>query len=189
MSLSRIINDSFFRPSSIFSNEFHQFFNEMERQFAGPLIAADLTPRSNYGPKVNISEEEKHYKVEAEVAGFPKESLSIDFPDANTLHLSGKVAESTALPKDEAKDATNAATTEAEKSDSTQVTAQQASGEVARQSRVWRQEHITRSFSRQFGLPQAVEVDAVQASLNNGILSILMPKATHHVSNRKIEIA
>ncbi len=43
-------------------------------------------------------------------------------------------------------------------------------------------------FSRSFSFPVRVDQDAVKASMKNGILSILVPKAKKHES-RKIDIS
>ena len=42
---------------------------------------------------------------------------------------------------------------------------------------VHRQERGTRKFSRSFTLPSEVDVDKVEATLKNGILTLVMPKA------------
>jgi HSP20 family molecular chaperone IbpA len=66
------------------------------------------------------------------------------------------------------------------------------SQEVAQQSKsdspkYWVSERSVGSFARSFSFPTRVDQDAVKASLKNGILSIVVPKATAP-ANRKINI-
>jgi len=52
------------------------------------------------------------------------------------------------------------------------------------QSRYWLSERSVGEFSRSFRFPSRVDQDHVKASLKNGILSILIPKAAAPVSRR-----
>ncbi|SEQ05247.1 Hsp20/alpha crystallin family protein [Natrinema salaciae] len=51
-----------------------------------------------------------------------------------------------------------------------------------------RRERETESFSRQVRLPDPVDADAVQASVNNGILTIRLPKHEPDEEARSIDI-
>lgn len=55
------------------------------------------------------------------------------------------------------------------------------------QAKYWVSERTVGDFSRSFSFPVRVDQDAVQASMNNGILSIVVPKAKKQGS-RKITI-
>lgn len=158
----RLFNDSFLR-SPLFSNEFASLINSMERQFAPVFTQTDLI-----GPKVNLVEQDKVLKVDAEVAGFPKESLHIEFPNATTLHIRGKT-------ETEVSPDVNA---EGNKSD--------VSTEVSK-DKVHFRELTSRSFSRSIQLPTPINADGVQASLKDGLLSIILPKLTS-TANKTIQI-
>ncbi|QCS42672.1 Hsp20/alpha crystallin family protein [Natrinema versiforme] len=51
-----------------------------------------------------------------------------------------------------------------------------------------RRERETKSFSRQLRLPEPVDDDAVKASVNNGILTIRLPKRESDEEARSIDI-
>lgn len=78
----------------------------------------------------------------------------------------------------------------------TQEVTKPASEEVAKtnpaeqpqdQSRYWRWERSVGEFTRTFSFPARVDHDGVTASLNNGILSVTVPKAKN-IAPRRIEI-
>jgi len=58
----------------------------------------------------------------------------------------------------------------------------------ARKARYWLTERSVGSFTRRFTFAQHVEYDAVTASLKDGVLNIVVPKASK-VEQKKIEIA
>ncbi|MFA9503356.1 Hsp20/alpha crystallin family protein [Natrinema sp. H-ect1] len=51
-----------------------------------------------------------------------------------------------------------------------------------------RHERTTQSFSRQVRLPASVDADAVQASVNNGVLTVRLPKHEPDEEARSIDI-
>jgi len=55
-------------------------------------------------------------------------------------------------------------------------------------ARPLRRERLVGEFQRSIALPAMVEVDQVQASLNNGVLTVTMPKTSAH-RRRRIEIS
>ncbi|KAG7291181.1 hypothetical protein NEMBOFW57_001193 [Staphylotrichum longicolle] len=69
----------------------------------------------------------------------------------------------------------------------TQEVAKPASEEAQDQSRYWRWERWSASSPRTFSFPARVDHDGVTASLNNGILSVTVPKAKN-IAPRRIEI-
>jgi len=56
------------------------------------------------------------------------------------------------------------------------------------QSKLWVSERSVGEFARSFTFPSRVDQDNVKASMKNGILSVLVPKAKKHES-RKITIS
>ncbi|WP_254764103.1 Hsp20/alpha crystallin family protein [Natrinema marinum] len=51
-----------------------------------------------------------------------------------------------------------------------------------------RRERKTQSFSRQVRLPDPVDADAIRASVNNGVLTVRLPKLEPSEESRSIEI-
>ena len=87
------------------------------------------------------------------------------------------------------------ATVEDDEGANTSSTAEQSSTEVAKrtsdtetqkapQYKYWVSERSVGEFHRSFSFPTRVDQDAVKASLKNGILNILVPKATAPASRR-----
>jgi hypothetical protein len=48
----------------------------------------------------------------------------------------------------------------------------------------WVQERSVGEFARTFSFPSRIDQDAVSASLNNGILTVIVPKAKKHEARR-----
>ena len=51
-----------------------------------------------------------------------------------------------------------------------------------------RRERKTQSFSRQIRLPEPVDADGIRASVNNGVLTVRLPKIEPSEESRSIEI-
>lgn len=104
----------------------------------------------------------------------------------------GKITEGTAIPEsanyhkptvehESGNVATN--TNEASANDSNQVGQSQQQQEMPG-SRYWVSERSIGDFARTFAFPDRVDQDRVKASLKNGILSIIVPKAAAPVARR-----
>lgn len=50
--------------------------------------------------------------------------------------------------------------------------------------RFWASERVTGEFQRTFSFPTRVDQNAVKASLKNGILSVVVPKATASLAKK-----
>jgi HSP20 family protein len=86
-------------------------------------------------------------------------------------------------------EATNGATDKAASKENTSTeVAQPATQQKAQpQTKYWVSERSVGSFSRSFNFPSRIDQDAVKASLKNGILSVVVPKA-RKIESRKITI-
>ena len=187
----------FLRPRS--HDPFTSLF-ERDPFFAGiaPILNNELASFQRYNfPRVDIKEGPKAYRLEAELPGFRKSDLSIDFLDPRTLRIAGKrhVNQSAMSEADDAAgneainefpntvDAkapestesvepttTDKAVTEAQSKDVEAFEAEEDYQVVESD----RDQEIT--FSRQWRLPESVDQDAVKASLDHGILSVVLPK-------------
>src|SRR5579871_6710425 len=164
---------------------------ERDPFFAGiaPLLNNEVTQFQRYNfPRVDIKENAKAYRLEAEVPGFRKEDISIEFLDPRTLRISGKrhsdraPAEETASETSEASNTVEAKQAPPESTEGSEATADQGFKEVSSVEseegyevmETEREEEV--SFTRQWRLPEGVDQDAVKASLDHGILSIVLPK-------------
>jgi len=165
----------------------------------------------NFNPKFDIRELENSYELHGELAGLSKEDVNIEFTDENTLVIRGHIERkytsgnppAGSLENDKAAAITESgeshkATVEDEKpeEDSSAVSkTDKGNNNVATQhpqhkpkERYWIQERSIGEFSRTFTFPTPVDHDAVSASLENGVLTVVVPKAKKPETRRRIAI-
>lgn len=182
---------------SLFPRFTHEFspifrlFDDYERQFKN----FDQQIRS-FSPKFDVKETQDSYELHGEFPGIEQKDISIEWTDANTLSITGRhetVKEEgrqpTAAieePKAEAEkkehqptveDENTNASTPAEESQVAKKTEQEVAKQDEHEPKYWVSERSVGSFHRSFAFPARVDQDAVKASLKNGILSIIVPKA------------
>src|SRR5947207_10076130 len=74
------------RVNNVFSVfERDPFFARM-----GSLLNTEMAQFQGYTPRVQTFEGPRAYRIEAEVPGFRKEELSIEFPKKHVIRISGK---------------------------------------------------------------------------------------------------
>ncbi|MBZ0326008.1 MAG: Hsp20/alpha crystallin family protein [Altibacter sp.] len=111
-------------------------------------------------PAVNIKENLANFALELAVPGLKKEDFTIEV-DENVLKISAEV-------KNEKEDAKK----------------------VDEHTKVTRKEFNYSSFKRSFTLPETVEVDSINATYNNGLLLITIPKKEEQKEiKRMVEIS
>lgn len=196
-----------------FTQEFapiFRLFDEYDRHAFRDLDAQMKSVRS-FTPKFDVKETQDAYELHGELPGVEQKDVNIEWSDSNTLTVSGrhehvreegqrpqgfiengeKNSQQKKLEGDKAKQPSVEDENEANKD--TQVSKQPStSQEVGKndqtfQNRYWVSERSVGEFHRSFAFPARVEQDAVKASLKNGILSVIVPKAKK-VEKRKIEI-
>jgi len=167
----------------------------------------------HFQPKFDVSEHDQAYELHGELPGIEQKDVDIEFTDRQTLTVRGRTERtytagtppgSLEAPKSSGaiteggehnshKATVEDADDEKAKPES-QVTKSQKSTEVEKsgqqgpQPKYWVSERSVGQFSRSFSFPEPVDQDAVKASMKNGILSIVVPKAKKHES-RKITIS
>lgn len=163
-----------------------------------------------FTPKFDIKELPAHFELHGELAGINQRDITIEFTDPQTLSIRGRSERSSTAGTPpaavEAEKATPTAsedgaatpksdhqpTVEDEDAPATTVAAPEAVQEKPQQpkepeERLWVSERSVGSFARAFTFPGRVEQDGVTASMKDGILSVVVPKAKKHES-RRIEI-
>jgi HSP20 family molecular chaperone IbpA len=192
------------------------FTNLFDRDpfFAGiaPILNTELGQFQRYNfPRVDVKEGPKAYHLEAEIPGFRKDNLSIEFLDSRTLRISGKRG---GIPATAGSDAVEP--TEGDRADSELLTDDAAAKETIPTESAKNDEAATSvisrdtdsfdvveaeeefetmeternqevSFVRQWRLPEGVDQDAVKASLDHGILKVVLPKLKAEAT-RKVTI-
>jgi len=200
----------FLRPRA--ANSFERIF-ERDPFFAGlaPIINSEFGQFQRFNfPRVDIREGPKAYRLEAEIPGFRKNDLSIEVLDNRTLRIAGKRqlsknaeaegAEEAAGSDNiidsantiESREPTSAETSENVEA-STPANAEASERDVENfQSEedyelieTERDQEIT--FSRQLRLPGKIDQDGIKASLDHGILSVVLPKLKEE-AGRKVTI-
>ena len=188
--------------------------------FAASKIGISQTIRS-FQPRFDVKEEGDQYVLQGEFPGIEQKNINIEFTDANTLSIKGRVerhreegtrpsaqveapVEQAAIAESETSsyhkasvedeseptmsggnpDATPAETP-AESVAETET--QQATEAPPPKSKYWVSERSVGEFSRVFTFPSRIDQEAVKASLKDGILSVVVPKA-QIPANKRIEI-
>ena len=185
MSIARIFANELYNPR-LFSRPLATFFDDSVFRHASAVSGWN---NMLYIPRADVSETKKDYRIDAEVPGYSKEDISVEFTDGTTLQISGKTSHHSSTC-----DGLSAPTSVEDVPDESAATPT-ASKEVSQQGKQDNQAssqestyHVTEiatgSFSRSFVLPPNIDPSAVQASLNNGILSVLVPKISNTETRR-----
>jgi HSP20 family molecular chaperone IbpA len=143
-----------------------------------------------FQPRFDVRETKEAYELSGELPGIEQKDINIEWQGSDTLTVSGRTehrSERGTPPKGfvEGEDKSSHQPTvedEAEGSNAQQSTqvATTGSKEVQKSSsegRYWITERSVGEYSRSFSFPTPVDHDAVKASLKNGVLSIVVPKA------------
>lgn len=106
--------------------------------------------------------------------------------ESNGYHKATVEDETSGVNQTEATKATEAAEAPKERNESNEVAQQQQHQQQPKSegSRYWVSERSVGQFARSFSFPDRIDQENVRASLKNGILSIVVPKAAAPVSRR-----
>lgn len=171
-----------------FTSEFSplfRLFDEYERNFKDLGMGDRMR---TFSPAFDVKETKEAYELHGEFPGVEQKDINIEWQDAQTLSIHGRHEEVREEgqrprgfieePKD--KDTKGKQPTIEDEGQQTQV-AKKGTQEVAKKSedqpKYWVSERSVGEFHRSFAFPSPVDQDAVKASLKNGILSIVVPKA------------
>jgi HSP20 family protein len=152
---------------------------------------ADMPDATFFRPKFDVQELKDSYELHGELPGLEQKDVNIEWTDSNTLTISGRTEtyrEEGSSPQQ--LKATVEDEDQANKPESTAVTKTEEAGEVVKADegpKYWISERSVGEFRRNFSFPARVDQDAVKASLKNGVLSIVVPKAKGG-KNKKITI-
>jgi len=160
-----------------------------------------------FSPKFDVKELPEAYELHGELPGIEQKDVEIEFTDPQTLsirgrtertytsgtppaglveggkkpqHITEKGHQPTVEDEDAAKKNESGSTAVAE----SQQQQQQQQQPQQEQAKYWVSERSVGEFARSFSFPARVDQDAVKASMKNGVLSIIVPKAKKHESRR-----
>jgi len=171
-----------------------------------------------FSPKFDVKETQDGYELHGELPGIEQKDVEIEFTDAQTLAVKGRVERShhasspsasgiegakpvgaiegkdskahkaTVEDEDAVANAKEGAKTEGTLTEVAK--AEEKPKERAKEPEVkyWISERSVGEFSRTFTFPVRVDQDAVSASMRNGVLTVMVPKAKK-AESRKITIS
>ena len=161
-----------------------------------------------FQPKFDVKELPESYELHGELPGIEQKDVEIEFTDRQTLTIRGRTertytAGSPPAGSIEAQKAAgaiegshkatvgdedkNVESSESKNTEVSKETEEKADNAEESGVKYWVSERSVGEFARTFNFPEGVNQDAVRASMKNGILSIVVPKAKKHES-RKITI-
>jgi len=166
----------------------------------------DAGPKT-FAPKFDVKELPDAYELQGELPGIDQKDVDIEFTDQATLTVRGRTERSytsgnppaglvegpTAQGAIEGGTAgqkgQRARVEDAPETPGTQVT--NGPGKAAPKEpdvKYWVSERSVGEFSRSFSFPERIDQDGVRASMKNGVLSVVVPKARKQ-EKRKITIS
>lgn len=149
-----------FRTSFPSSGDFSPLFRLLD-DYDSHRTSRQPSLRS-FSPRFDIRETGEAYHLDGELPGIAQKDIDIEFTDPQTLTVKGHIERDYHTePKAETDDNETK-----EESD------------PKSQYRFWASERATGEFQRTFSFPTRVDQDAVKANLKNGILSVVVPKAS-----------
>ncbi|SZF01003.1 unnamed protein product [Blumeria hordei] len=149
----------------------------------------------SFTPKFDVKELGDSFELHGELPGIDQKNVDIEFTDASTLTIKGRIERSyskgtppAALVEGEAYKAAmcedgNSRTTKQDNN----VSVKKSEDSNTSREKFWVMERSIGEFSRSFEFPVPVNQDSVKASMKDGILSVMIPKAKKQ-ENRKISI-
>jgi len=162
-----------------------------------------------FAPKFDVKEVADAYELHGELPGIDQKDVSIEFTDDSTLTVRGKSERSYSsftpppgLVEPVAQGAIEGGGASAQHKEH-QATVEDESGtpgakQVTKapskgapkevEGKYWISERSIGEFARSFSFPERVDQDQVRASMKNGILSVIVPKAKKQ-EKRKITIS
>lgn len=189
---------------------------------AAHVFSHAIPRRRPWVPSFEAQETEDAYILRGELPGLNRDHVTLEFPEAQKLVVSGKVVERTEATNADNQTPAQDTAPEAEKSlvddnatlaeetesrssfqatvedgddDDFEVVSQSSKTaqepqekpqpeaeeqpEEQQQQQQPAQERVSRQFSRSFTFPVPVEYDFVTASLTDGLLEVVVPKARH----------
>ena len=94
MSLARLLTNELYNPR-LFSRPLATIFDDSIFRHTQAMNGWANQATNLYIPRADVSETKKDFRIEAEVPGYSKEDINIEFTDGNTLQISGQTSRRT----------------------------------------------------------------------------------------------
>ncbi|KAL4928208.1 Hsp20/alpha crystallin family protein [Aspergillus undulatus] len=150
---------------------------------------SSISARS-FTPRFDVRETNEAYHLDGELPGIPQDKIDIEFTDPQTLVIKGRSErEYHSQSPSNSEDNANTEQSSAENANAAETTDVTTTKKPTKTSkpRYWVSERSVGEFQRTFNFPSRVAQDDVKASLRDGVLSLVVPKAAAPVL-RKITI-
>lgn len=157
----------------------------------------------SFQPRFDVREIKEAYELHGELPGINQKDVSIEFVDPHTLVIKGRVERE----YHEGSDSTQGRITDADQSSSYHKASVEEEGATSESKqgsgsddqqvaqtdqqsgnqhkpRYWVTERSVGEFHRSFTFPARVDQESVKASMKNGILNIVVPKAPAPTTKR-----
>ncbi|VCU40403.1 Bgt-50983 [Blumeria graminis f. sp. tritici] len=129
----------------------------------------------SFTPKFDVKELGDSFELHGELPGIDQKDVDIEFTDASTLTVKGRIERSYAKGNPPAGKEDN------------NVSVKKSEDSKTSREKFWVMERSIGEFSRSFTFPVPVNQESVKASMKDGILSVMIPKSKKQ-ENRKISI-
>jgi len=184
------------------SHSFLDLFSDTLRNFERMSNSSASRGFEYWAPYFDVKETEDAYKLEGELPGVQQKDISIEFADNNTLTIRGHTENVNEEGKNvDGRNIDDALDTDAKtKLDQNGVTKEnnelstteqnrKSQADQANRSTYWVRERSVGDFQRSFSFPNNIDQEHVKACLQNGVLSVNIPKmAPTKRKPRKIEV-
>lgn len=154
-----------------------------------------------FNPKFDVKETENAYELHGELAGVEQKDVDIEFTDQQTLSIKGRSERSyqKGTPPDrllgqgqeqgKITEGGERKPRKASVADESEEHQKEQGQEDQPQEKFWVSERSVGEFARSFHFPSKVDQEGVKASMKNGILSIVVPKAKEVKGGKRITIS
>ncbi|CAK3907475.1 Hypothetical predicted protein [Lecanosticta acicola] len=200
-----------FAPARDLFRLFDDYASHVQSRGGNGLVPAGAFKQlRTFTPKFDVKETKDSYELHGELPGIEQKNIHIEFTDAQTLTIKGRTEhtrEEGTRPSGRIEGGKQGQITEgdsngnyhkpsvedeqaqmsggnpgAQKEGQTQV--QKSEEQKKDEGRYWVSERSVGEFVRTFSFPTRVDQEKVKASLKDGILSIVVPKAQAPTSKR-----
>jgi HSP20 family molecular chaperone IbpA len=185
------------------AGEFAPLFRLLDDYDVHRSASSGISSIRAFTPRFDVKEAKDAYHLDGELPGIKQKDIQIEFTDPHTLVIKGRskreYTASSVSDSDSDGNASSRAQIEGaneshqptvEDEDAQPVTTvarTSAEGQVAKPTashKYWISERSVGEFQRAFTFPTRVNQDEVKASLKDGILSIVVPKAATPTSKK-----
>jgi HSP20 family molecular chaperone IbpA len=147
------------------------------------------TGRRAFSPNFDVHETDHEYVLEGELPGLSdKKNVSIEFTDDKTILIHGKIDRAVKGWRDDQGNIKTIEQGEEQKKIEGSKEEKEKEKEKEKRPKYWVSERSVGEFSRSFSFPGHVDIDRVKASLDHGILKVVVPKLEKK-AGRRIEVA